>query len=104
MQSVCPAATASPSSTNGAEPGAGALDAARGERLLAGGAVADRAQERLGLLTEEREQQQLLLARRKPLSLVAQCLQIDRGLLLGRVAPQLDRARERRVDRGRCAA
>ena len=48
-----------------------------GERLVAAGALADRAQQRLGLFAEEREQEQLLLARGEPVRLRAQLVEVD---------------------------
>src|SRR6476659_6944249 len=47
------------------------VDAACGERLVAARALPDRTQERLSLVAEEREQQQLLLTRGEALGLVA---------------------------------
>ena len=66
--------------------GARLVDAAGAEALVAARAPADRLQQRLGLLAEEREQQQLLLARGEAFRLVAQRLEVDRRLLLGRAA------------------
>ena len=80
--------------------GACLVDTARAERLVAARALADRAQERLGLLAEEREQQQLLLrgARASPPRCAAGR---DRSapVVVRPAAEQLDGALERRVDR-----
>ena len=58
------------------------VDLTAEQRLLAARALANRAQERLGLFPEQREQQELLLARREPFRLVANVVQFDR-LVLG---------------------
>src|SRR5712691_305884 len=75
-----------------------AVDAAALERLL-GAAAADRTQQRLRLLAEEAEQEQLLLARRQPLGLVAQLVERRHRILDRlRVGPQRDGATHGRVD------
>ncbi len=73
------------------------------DRVGAARAAADRLQQRLGLVAEEREQQQLLLARGKALRPLSERFDVDR---LGRsvVAEQLDRTLERVVDRPRRVA
>ena len=79
-----------------------AVDAAGRERLLAARAPADRSQQRLGVLAEEREQEQLLLARGETLGLVAELGQVRRRLFLGQVAgDEVDRAADAFVDRDR---
>ena len=74
------------------------VDAAAEQRFLAARAVADRAQERLGLVAEEREQEQLLLARGKTLRLVAHVVEVDRSLLRSVAGDERDGALDRRVD------
>ena len=67
------------------------LDALRAGRLVAARALADRPQQPLGVVAEQREQQQLLLARGEALRALAQRVEVDR--LLGvRLAAQADRA------------
>ena len=58
------------------------VDAAGGQPLVACGAAADRLEQRLGVVAEEREQQQLLLARGQPARLRAQLLERRRRLRL----------------------
>ena len=62
--------------------GARLVDSTAEQRLLAARALANRAQERLGLFPEQRQEQELLLARREPLRLVANVVEFDR-LVLG---------------------
>ena len=69
------------------------VDAAGEQRLLAARAAADRAQQRLGLVAEQREQEQLLLARGEPLGLVAHGVERDR--LVGRLPSPRDERRRR---------
>ena len=75
-----------------------AIDASRRQRLVAARALANRVQERLCLLAEQRQQQQLLLARRDTVHLLAQRVEVDR-LGLDRLVVQLRRTDERRIDR-----
>ena len=84
--------------------GARLVDTARPERFVTAGALADRAQQRLGLFAEEREQQQLLLTRRKPFGIRPQLLEVDRRLLLVPDADELDGSPKRRIDRSGRAA
>src|SRR5207237_10325178 len=85
--------------------GPGLVDAAGGEALVPLRAPADRLQQRFGLVAEEREQEQLLLARGELLRLDAQLLEVDRLLLGGRTAgDELHRAAHRGVDRAGRAA
>ncbi len=77
------------------------VDTAGGQRLVAARALADRTQQRLRLLTEEREQQQLFLARREPVGVLPQRVQIDRRL--GLAAEVLDGASECGIDRSRAS-
>ena len=72
------------------------LDAARGERLVAPGTLADRTEQRLRLLAEEREQQQFFLARGEAACLDSERVEVDRRV--GLAAEVLDRPGERRVD------
>src|SRR5438067_1321205 len=75
-----------------------AVDAACLERLL-GAAVPDRAQQRSRLRPEKAEEQQLLLARREALGLVAELVKRRDDHLDGlRVRRQRDGALHRRVD------
>ncbi len=60
--------------------GPGLVDAACRERVVAAGTVADRAQERLGLLSKEREQQELLLTRGETFRLLPNRVQVDDGV------------------------
>ena len=81
------------------------IDASGRQRVLAGRAAADRAQERLGVLAEQREQEQLLLARGEALGFVAQLGEVRHRLLLRQVAGnELDRAQNAFVDRRRRSA
>ena len=61
------------------------VDGARREPLVARRPAADRLQERLGILAEQREQEQLLLARRQPSRLRAELLEHGRRLGLAAV-------------------
>src|SRR5205085_830083 len=82
--------------------GSRAVDAAGGERLVTARALADRLEQRLGLLAEEREQQQLLLRGGDALGLFAKLLEVDGLRVLMAVCEQVDRTPERGVDgRGR---
>ena len=64
-------------------------------------ATADRVEQRLGILSEEREQAELLVARRQPVRHLPGSGDVD-GRLLGRLATdELHRALDGRVDRGR---
>ena len=56
------------------------VDIAAEQRVVAARAVPDRLQERLGLLAEEREQKQLLLARGEPGRLVPDRVEVGRRL------------------------
>ena len=63
--------------------------------------AADRAQQRLGVLAEQREQAELLVARREALAYLPRRGDVDR-LLLGRLAAdQLHGTLDGGVDRGR---
>ena len=77
--------------------GTNAVDATGGQRLVTARTLPDRVQERFGLFSEEREQEQLLLARRQPVRLLAKHVEIDR-VRNGGVVEQLGRPRECRVD------
>ena len=72
------------------------VDTARGERLVTAGTLADRTEQRLCLLAEEREQEQLFLARGQTACLGSQRVEIDGRF--GLAAEVLDRTGERRVD------
>ena len=78
------------------------VDVPTEQRLLAARAVADRAQERLGLVTEERQQEQLLLARREALRVLANVVELERLLdFLVRAGDERDGTLDGRVDRSR---
>ena len=73
--------------------GARLVDAAGAQGLVAAGAPADRLQQRLRLVAEEREQEQLLLARGEPVGLVAERLEVDGRLFLRRAVRESVTAR-----------
>src|SRR5207248_2143190 len=77
--------------------GAGLVDAARAKALVPTGPAADRLQQRLGLLAEQRQQEQVLLARGEILGLLADRFQLGGRLLLGRSAQERDRPLDGRV-------
>ncbi len=86
--------------------GAGLIDPAGGERLVARRASADRAQQRLGVVAEEAEQQQLLFAGGEALGLGPNLLQRRCRCVLRRVGVGGERndAQDRFLDRGRRCA
>src|SRR5205807_316829 len=68
---------------------------------LAARPLPDREQQRLGLGPEEREQQQLLLARGEAPRTLPERVEVDLGLLGVAVPEERDGTREPGVDRGR---
>ena len=72
------------------------------QRVVAARAVPDRLQERLGLLAEEREQEQLLFARGEPGRVVPDRVEVGRRLLWrGRLGDERDGTLDGRVDLAR---
>src|SRR6478672_11583081 len=75
-----------------------AVDTTRAERLITAGALANRLEQRLGLLAEQCEQQQLLLRGRKASGLFPELVEVDHFRRVVTALEQLDRPLERRID------
>ena len=81
------------------------VDVPTEQRLLAARAVADRLQERLCLLSEERQQEQLLLARGEALRVLANVVELERLLdFVVRAGDERDGPLDGRVDLPRWSA